>query len=106
MSYLKSLNLAHSSSKTTIFKVPSSAVSMPSLTLDETTEEEGGGQAAGESAGSSSTARPGERTPGGLEKSASSASIVRARGETVVRLGNEEYRYRYHVYMCMDTIGG
>ena len=64
------------------FKIPSSAVSMPSLTLDETVEEEGGGQAAAAAPTGS------ERTPG-LEKSASSASIIRTRDGHVVRLGKK-----------------
>jgi hypothetical protein len=60
------------------FSVPSSAVSLPSLTLEEGGEEEGGGGGGAP-----------ERGPagGGLEKSASSASIVRTKEGKVARLG-------------------
>jgi hypothetical protein len=56
--------------------VPSSAVSLPSLTLEEGGEEEGGGGGA-----------PDRPAGGGLEKSASSASIVRTKEGKVARLG-------------------
>jgi hypothetical protein len=61
------------------FKVPSSAVSLPSLTLDETGEEESG-QTTGGPAG------PGSERSAVLEKSVSSASIVRTK-DKVARLG-------------------
>ncbi len=61
------------------FSVPSSAVSLPSLTLEEGGEEEGGG-------GGGAPDR-GPAGGGGLEKSASSASIVRTKEGKVARLG-------------------
>ncbi len=59
------------------FSAPSSAVSLPSLTLEEGGEEEGGGGGAPERGAAG----------GGLEKSASSASIVRTKEGKVARLG-------------------
>jgi hypothetical protein len=79
------------------FKIPSSAVSMPSLTLDETAEEEGGSGQLGQGSANAAAGAGGQhsgpdRTPG-LEKSASSASIIRARGGQVARLGRSSYDF-------------
>jgi hypothetical protein len=77
------------------FKIPSSAVSMPSLTLDETAEEEGSSGQLGQgsaAAGAGGQHSGPDRTPG-LEKSASSASIIRARGGQVARLGRMIFQH-------------